>query len=70
MCKYCESDKNILYQTNVYANLYLLQKVRSIKIETTQYLLPLTKHEIKIRNIQFAINFCPECGRDLRKEIK
>lgn len=68
-CKCCASSDNVLYQATAYIRLYMsrLEKRRTLKVESIEYKNPLTLNEYVTKTSEFFINFCPECGRDLRE---
>lgn len=69
MCKYCESQKPTLYQYTRYGDLYFdtVGEMRVLKM-VPRICPAFSECSAKDMNIalDFAINYCPECGRALR----
>lgn len=67
MCEFCESEKEVLYQTSTYIDLYMshLEKKSVIKVKSINHKLPLSENNQAVRKAIFFINYCPECGRKL-----
>lgn len=69
MCEYCNRNEKI-YQHSVYGNLYLgsFGKKRTLEFEPN-FCPPYAKCSSRdvCKRIVFQINFCPNCGKDLRK---
>ena len=68
-CKFCGSSDDVLYQLTAYIRIYMsrLGKRTTLKVKSIDYKKPLTLNEYDTKTSQFYINFCPECGRDLRE---
>lgn len=70
MCKFCE-ESEIEYQHTHHTKLYIgtFGKRKTLLVEATRCppFARCSSKDLPIRSAYF-INFCPECGRDLRVE--
>lgn len=68
MCQYCEGD-SVKYQESRYSDLYInsFGKAKHLVVEIN-VCPPYADCSVKnmIRRSAFQINFCPNCGADLR----
>lgn len=71
MCKYCEGHKAAIAESDMLGvSILLLPKVQKIAIEIPQH-WKCRKRGCTIafaRNMSATVNYCPMCGRDLKRE--
>ena len=67
MCEFCESEGAILYQQTASTKLMIesFGNRTTLLVECEPW--ELRAHHVPVRS-RFIINFCPNCGRDLRKK--
>ena len=73
-CEFCiDSNEKVLYQSTIHTKLYIHKFGLQHTIETvcSGYCPPSVECGLQYidHNSAFIINFCPNCGEDLRKGV-